>query len=693
MKLIVDPKTPLGVYPIRVQTDDGVSNIQLFAVGQTPQIVEKEDNNTFELAQTIAAPTTVEGTLPGSDVDFFRFSGKKGERIVIDAVCERIGSTVDPVIRLTTLGRSFVAAADDSPGLGIDARLTAILPEDGEYVIECSDTKYQGGAKPNYRLLVGTLPAPEEIFPLGGRRGEAIGFELRGGSLPDGRRLAAGELEPLERGSDRSRLRIDGRVLGLEGPAWEVEPIALFAVGDAPEVREPADEKAAAVRGVAPVVFNGRIDPAGDEDRFLLAVVPGQNLRMKVVAAELGSSLDAQLQVLALDGRVLATGDDSNHPPLDTGLVATISADPSLDFSVPAGINEVALLIRDLTRRGGVGFAYRIEVEPIAATFDVVLNDPQLNIPNGGHAVLGATIVRKGENGPITLKVLDPPPGLSFKPGTILAGQNAGAMSLTLAKDATFEALPLRIVGEAANGQVQAATKPIVLNRQGNLPTTVWRQHGLVSAPSKPGPVVLDAPATPIEIVHGLGGPIQIKVVREPGSDGALVVSAVLPPLGVTVPNATIADKALEGPVTVNAALNAPLGTMNLALIAKGKFNNVERQFAVPLTAINVIRPIAIEAPAAIEVKAGETVEFKGKVVRKAPFNEPVTLKLDALPAGLKAEPATLAPGSGEFTLKIVADPGAAAVATATAQLTSAFQVNKQNYPMPGTPLTVKVIK
>ena len=512
MKLIVDPKTPLGIYPIRVQTDDGVSNLHLFAVGQTTQVDEKEDNNTFELAQMITTPTTVEGTLSGSDVDFFRFSGKKGERIVIDAVCERLGSTVDPAIRLTTLGRSFVASADDSPGVGIDARLTATLPEDGEYVIECSDTKYQGGGKPYYRLLVGALPAAEEIFPLGGRRGEVTGFELRGGSLPDGRRFAAGELEPLERGSDRARLRIEGRAIGLEGTPWDVEPIALFAVGDAPEIREPADEKAPAVKGIAPVAFNGRIDPAGDEDSFQLAVTPGQRLRIRVVAAELGSSLDAQLQVSALDGKVLATADDSNRPPLDKGLGATISSDPSLDFSAPGGTNEVTLLVRDLTRRGGVGFGYRIEVEPIASTFDVVLNEPQLNIPKGGHAILDATIVRKGENGPITLKVLDPPPGLTFRPGTILAGQTAGAMSLSLAKDATFESMPLKIVGEAANGLVRPASKSIVLNRQGNLPTTVWEQQGLPAAPSKPGLVVLDAPATPIEIVHGLGGPVPIKV-------------------------------------------------------------------------------------------------------------------------------------------------------------------------------------
>jgi len=35
------------------------------------------------------------------------------------------------------------------------------------------------------------LPVADEVFPLGGRRGETVGFELRGGSLPDVRVGAA----------------------------------------------------------------------------------------------------------------------------------------------------------------------------------------------------------------------------------------------------------------------------------------------------------------------------------------------------------------------------------------------------------------------------------------------------------------------------------------------------------------------
>ena len=92
---------------MRIQTDDGISNPFLLAIGQLPQVVEKEDNSTFETAQKIPdPPLVVEGQVAGNDVDFFRFHGKKGQAIFVDAQCARIGSGVDPSIRLTAAGQT-----------------------------------------------------------------------------------------------------------------------------------------------------------------------------------------------------------------------------------------------------------------------------------------------------------------------------------------------------------------------------------------------------------------------------------------------------------------------------------------------------------------------------------------------------------------------------------------------------------
>ncbi len=701
-KVIVAAGTPVGVYPIRVMTEDGLSNPFLFSVGQLPQVAEKEENNAFESAQAIPSPVVVEGKAEGNDVDYFRFAGKKGERIVVDAQCARIGSGVDPSIRLTTAGRAYVASADDSAGLLTDARLTAILPEDADYVIELSDSRYQGGGRPVYRLVVGAVPVADEIFPLGGRQGETVGFELRGGNLPDLKVAAATVIAIPD--WNVFTLRATNQALGMSTPAetmLDVESLPPVVVSHLPELREPADPNAPPVRAAAPVALNGRIDPTSDEDRYVLAVAPGQKLRIEVDAAELGSALDGVLQVLGANDAVLATADDTTTPiPGKTPKAAAIiSPDPALEFAVPAGLSEVTLALRDLQGRGGTGYAYRITVEPIVPSFEITLNDLQVGIPKNGTAAVGVTVTRQGYNGPITLNVANPPVGVTVRPGTIADGQAVGSFTVSASPDAAFGAVTLQVLGsgQGPGGPiVRAATKEIVFAQQATpmmtLPTNTSTQTGLAVAPALATAVKLDAPATPIEVVHGFGAPIEVKAERSAGADAALAVTPLPLPPGLAVPAVNIAEKAATGSVTVTAAPEVPPGPMTIALTAKGKIANADQVFAVPAVTLNVVRPAAITLAApSTEVKAGATVEVKGKVERKAPFKEPVTVKVTGLPAGLKADPVTVAPSESDFTLKIVADPKAAA-ASATAGVAPGFQINKKDYTTPPTALAVKVV-
>lgn len=695
-KLTVAADTPVGTYPVRLVTDDGISNPFLFSVGQLPQVAEAEDNSTFETAQAIPTPAVVEGQSAGNDVEFFKFTGRKGQRIVVDAQCARIGSTVDPTLRLTTAGRTYVASADDSPGLLTDARLVAILPEDTDYIIELSDSRYQGGNQPLYRLLVGEVPTADEVYPLGGRQGETVGLEVRGGTLP-GPALAATALTAFP-GTELHRPRIEGRLLGLEGSKLELESIPPLVVSDLPELREPANPAAAPVKAVFPVVFNGRIDPAGDEDRFVLAVTPGQALHIEVTAADLGSTLDGVLQVLNPTGGVITTADDTteqtpgrNNRPRQ----AIVSPDPALDVTVPAGVNEITLALKDLQSRGGTGFPYRITVEPKTAGFGLSLNDAQVSVPKGGTVAVPVTIARKGYNGPITLEVLDPPAGLTFRPGIVADGQAVGVLTLSASPDSNFGPVTLKVVGTAKNGDqtiVEPAAKSVVFAQQANMPTNSMTQVGLAAAPAQPTPATLEAPAEPVEVVHGYGATVTVKAVRADKADGALALAPLPLPPGLAVPAVSIAEKAADAAATVNVATDAPLGKMTIGLTGKGKLIDKERTLAVPAITLNVVRPADVElGSTSLEIKAGSTVELKGKVVRRGPFKEPVTIKVEGLPAGLKAEPLTVAPEAAEFAVPIIAEPAAAA-AMAQARIAVAFQVNMKDYPTPPASVAVKVL-
>ena len=71
---LVEPKGEVatGIYPIRVETADGISNLQLFSVGDFPETTEEEStmgarpgsNDSIEAAQSLpASAITVTGTL------------------------------------------------------------------------------------------------------------------------------------------------------------------------------------------------------------------------------------------------------------------------------------------------------------------------------------------------------------------------------------------------------------------------------------------------------------------------------------------------------------------------------------------------------------------------------------------------------------------------------------------------------
>jgi hypothetical protein len=712
-KLTVPADVPLGVYPLRIHTDDGLSNPFLLAVGQVPNVAEVEPNNSLEQAQVVPLPGVVEGQAAGSDADFFKFTGHKGQRVLIDAWCARIGSGIDPQIRLTTAGRKFVASVDDTPGLFTDARMIVELPEDGDYVVEFSDSKYQGGGRTRYRLTMGSLPAATEIYPLGGRRGETVGFELRGGTLlpePEPAVGAARLLAPP--GPVTVRPRITNHMLGLASPTdptYDVELPGPVEVSDYPELREPAQAGAPPVRGVAPVVFNGRLEKPGEEDRFLLAVTPGQVLKIQVHAADLSSALDGSLAILnAASNASIATADDTAVPanglpdqPRKTANAT--SADPSVDVTVPGGVTELALVLRDLAGQGGTGYPYRITVRPAAPTVFIQLSgDPQVSIPKGGTIDVPIAVIRQGFSGPLTLNVASPPAGLTVREGHVAEGQPVGVLSLSAAPDAAFGPVELDVqaVGQDAGGPMTTHASKVVVfaqqgAQQGAIPTCSLPQLGLAAAPAQPRLVAIESPAEPIEAVHGYSATVPLKVARSGDpAKGELTVQPLPLPPGIAVPEVKIAADAAEATVTVNIDPSAAVGQVGLGFTAKGKLENKDQVFSVPVATLNVVRPVAAELAAPkLEIKPGETLDVKGTIKRRGAFNAPVTVQLNGLPGGLKAEPVTVAPEAGEFVLKVVAD-AAAGAAEANAQLAIAtFKVGDKDYNAPPVPLAVKVVK
>jgi hypothetical protein len=620
-RVTVDPETALGVYPVRVLTDDGFSDPFPMAVGQLPVVREVEGKHTPETAPLYTTPVVIEGRLSGmKDHGTFRFRGKRGRRILMDPQFARIGSRFDPSIFMLSMDRTSRWAAGVPLGYQADDPIFAVLPQDADYFLDVrADFHPTKGGRPDYRLVVGELPAAREVYPLGGHRGETIRVELRGGTLAQP--MSVPVRMDAAPGESVVRVRAPTGQRGPDGTPLDVEALPPLVVDDLPERLEPAAPDAPPLRAFPPVVLNGRIEPAG-VDRFLLDVAPVQRLRVEVAANDLGSALNPTLKVLDARGKVLADPDGEMVPA--RGSVSTYySYDPAAEFTVPAGQTEIVL---EISGRLGIsdeepqddliGSPYRVKVVPVVPGFELWLGDAQVSVPRGGAAAIGVTGNRRGFAGPIALRVSDPPPWLSVRPGVIAEGQTVGAFTVAAAADAVPGPVVLDVIGEGRGpaGPILARAKWIIAfgplttapHRRENLDgfvsdvgaylrTRVMTQSGLFAAAVRPAPLALDAPAGPIDVVRGRGAMFKVTATRLKGAEGALTLRPLPLPSGLSIPEVTLGATATEAAVTVKTAAEHPLGEVSVVLMARGTIAGAERFLAVPAVTLKVIPPADAE--------------------------------------------------------------------------------------------------
>lgn len=75
------------------------------AVGNEPEVLEREPNDLPANAQAVSVPVTINGHINGAagaktDEDYFRFHAEKGERLNIEVAASRLGSPLDSVIEV-----------------------------------------------------------------------------------------------------------------------------------------------------------------------------------------------------------------------------------------------------------------------------------------------------------------------------------------------------------------------------------------------------------------------------------------------------------------------------------------------------------------------------------------------------------------------------------------------------------------
>jgi hypothetical protein len=708
-KLEIRPDAAVGVYPIRLRTPGGLSNVLLFSVGDLPETAEAEPNDNFPAisplagaaASTAAPPTTAALALPstvnasavGTDQDVFRLVGKKGERMVLEVEAQRIGSLLDPAIHLFNASGLELGLADDTPGLGIDCRLDVTLPEDGDYFAVVHDSKYAGGNPGQYRLKAGTLAYAETAFPLGWQRGRDVEVELLGGTL-------AGPL--------KTKVRTDatagqGRMfLGVPVSGPQARLPFRFVLGDAPELVEPQTDSLDARVFKDAGVMNGRIARPNEVDRYKFPAAAGQSWNFEIEAANLGSPLDAMLTVTGPQGNVLASADDGN------GL------DPRVQFGVPGGIDHVVVAVEDLHRRGGPLFAYRLKALSPRTDYSLQVlpagsqpppgvppaappsGPPAVNIPRGGLAVVQVNVVRNNYNGPIQLTIPETATGLTAEDGLIAAGANTGLLVLTAAADAPLRAFDLEI-----SGQGGAATQPMVRpaatigrNPMAMADAFVARVPAAIcEAP----PVRFNVAERNIKILHGHNRPLKITVERGAGATEAINVNSTgLPLFSIGGTAGIVAKDANELTLTLTQNPELPvLGTFPMQLTATTQAGGRQETIQLPVVKVEVVRPFALELLTRnATITNGSKQRVAAIVRRESPFDGVVKVgPAGSLPQGVSLSTVEVPKGESLALVELTVSDAAPAEFDLPIRASTDMEGRKRDkdYVIPDTTLKVKI--
>jgi hypothetical protein len=246
---------------------------------------------------------------------------------------------------------------------------------------------------------VATDPASTHIFPAGGRRGTTVNVRVGGECLPpltkfriEGRGLKApdvlGPRTPFR--GDPSPRRKPGEQHINYPKEWEstieISPDAPlgpqlwwlscarggtggrpFVVGDLPEFIETESNSTPerAEQLTLPVTLNGQIDAERDMDYFSFSATQGEVIVAEVVAARIGSPLEAVLEFRDETGHRLRTQE------------VRVGNDQVVALKVPA-TGKIRFSVANLSVAGGPNYVYRITLskEPFA----------RLAFPSGGPA-------------------------------------------------------------------------------------------------------------------------------------------------------------------------------------------------------------------------------------------------------------------------------------------------------------------
>jgi len=649
--LMVAPDVALGGHMLRVRTKSGLSFMRAIQVGPYPSLEEKEPNNDFDAPQPISFNQTVEGVAGNEDVDYYKLTAKKGQRISLEVEGMRLGNVAfDPYVAVLDSKRFELAISDDTVLHKQDGYLSYVAPADGDYVIQVRESSYRGTGNSHYRLHVGSFRRPDVCFPSGGKVGtkQKVKFINSDGSFAE-------EEVQLPATPDANYM-----VFLKDDPAPSGNYMRVSPFDNAMEV-EPNDDFAHATDSglSAPVALNGIIEKAGDVDFFKFKLTKGQKVDFFGYGQTLGSPLDTVMTVYNAKGGSVGGNDDGGGGR---------RLDSKFTFTAPAD-DVYGLSITDHLGRGGPNFVYRVEC--VASVPDVTISSPNygvndshkrqfIAVPRGNRYATLVNITRNNASGDMTFELPDMPAGVKLLTPMIPGNQTSFPLLFEADPNAPLAgaAVPIKLKPTDANQQVDGRLAQVFdMVRSGNTVYYTEQVNKLPVAVVEEAPYTLEVvkPAVPM-VANGV---LDLKVVakRKEGFKAPIRVLMIWRPPGVNSQGEIeIPEGQNEATFTLDSNGNITPGTYKLTVLGEAEGGNGTVYSASPFVDLTLAPAFITGTIPLTALEKGQEGEFVCKIEQSQPFEGEAEAKIFGVPAGVNVDTVKIKKDTKEVSFKIKMD-------------------------------------
>ena len=102
---------------------------------EIPSIVEAQ----LAADRLLLVPIAVTGRIASSDPSAFLLNGTKGQKLSVRIEAQRIGSLLDPVLKVEDSSGKVIKESDDIGGDNHDSEMHITIPADGQYRVVVRD--------------------------------------------------------------------------------------------------------------------------------------------------------------------------------------------------------------------------------------------------------------------------------------------------------------------------------------------------------------------------------------------------------------------------------------------------------------------------------------------------------------------------------------------------------------------------